>query len=277
MPMSAERKVQGDRWTNLSTPEAVAGAVRRLEEIGNTPSEIAARKRFLDLLNLKPGHRVLDVGAGTGIVTLDVARRVAPEGEVTALDPSAGLLELAEHNAKAAGLGSAIRAQVGDARDLPFPDESFDHALCHWVLLHVEPHLQVLREMARVARPGGCLMCVEVDWETAVVHPGERDLTRRILQANTDRKLDGWTGRKLVPLLREAGLRNVTVEPIVDIECSNESWAWRSFLASRVQVAVEAGAATAQEAQQWMKDIDKAAKAGRYFFSVTQFAVMGEV
>lgn len=275
--MSAERKVEGDRWTNLSTSEAVADAVRRLEEIGNTPSEIVARKRFLDLLDLKPGHRVLDVGAGTGIVTLDVARRVAPDGEVVALDPSDKLLEFAERDATIAGMRDVVRVQVGDARALPFPDGSFDHALCHWVLLHVEPQLQVVQEMARVVRPDGRVMCVEVDWETAIVHPGERNLTRRILQANTDRQVDGWMGRRLIPLLREAGLRNVKAEPIVAVECNNESRGWHWFLASRAEGAVEAGGVTTQEAEQWYRTIEEAAKVGRYFFSVTQFAVMGEV
>ena len=88
-------------------------------------------------------------------------------------------------------------------RTLPFPDGAFDRSFCRWVLLHVEAAEAVVREMRRVARPGGRIMCVEADWETVTVYPGERRLTRRILNFSSDRHIEGWSGRRLAPLLRE--------------------------------------------------------------------------
>lgn len=84
-----------DRWAELQTPEAVAAAARRMKQLGTSPSELAARQQFLDLLPPQAGERVLDVGAGTGEIAVELLRRVQPGGTVTALDPSAGLLDMA--------------------------------------------------------------------------------------------------------------------------------------------------------------------------------------
>lgn len=255
----------------------MANAVRRLHTLASTPAEIRARARALDLLALQPGHRVIDVGAGTGVLALEIARRAGPGTPVTALDSSWRLLELAAQTAKETGLAERVDTLTGDARALPFPDDAFDRAICHWLLLHVAPAERVLHEMRRVVRPGGRVVCVEVDWETAIVHPGERRLTRRILQASADRHVDGWMGRRLSSLMLDAGLERVRIEPIVDVDDGTGNAGWLDFLSSRARYAFESAVVTEQEATHWYQAIQSAAEAGRYFFSLTQFAVVGEV
>ncbi len=267
--MSGERR---DRWAALDDAEAVAQAAHRLRQLGALPSEQAARARFLDLLAPRPGERVLDVGAGIGQLTLEIARRVSPGGEVTALDPSRGLLAIAREQADASGLGDRISVEVGDARALPQADGTFDIALCHWVLLHVDPPEAVVEEMVRVLRPGGRILCVEVDWETLTLHPGDREVTRGIVQANVDRQVDGQMGRKLVPLFRRAGLTRVQVEPLVAIDTEG---AWLGLVESRVSNAVDAGRVSATDAARWWAALQEAVPEGDYFLSLTQFAVLG--
>jgi ubiquinone/menaquinone biosynthesis C-methylase UbiE len=257
-----------DNWSHLEEPEAVARAVDRLMQLDTIPSEIAARRRILELMAVESGHRVLDVGAGIGTYAAPLAELVGPSGRVVALDPSAALLG---HIASAASLETV----VGDARAMPLEDNTFDRALCHWVLLHIDPMAAVVNEMKRVVAPNGTLTCVEVDWDTAIVHPGDRELTRAILHAGADRPIDGWAGRRLVPLLRECGLDNVTVEPIVDVHCDGNSGGWLPFVESRVDVAVSAGRIQPEEGARWWADIERAAAEQRYFFSVTQFVVQG--
>jgi len=266
-----------DAWSDVRSPEDVARAVDRLAAFASAAAEVAARDRFLERLDLQSGARVLDVGAGTGALTLDLAARIAPAGKVIALDPSAELLSHVIEAARARDVAALVEIRAADAREMPFADDSFDRALCHWVLLHVERPERVVSEMVRVVRPGGTVMCVEVDWETAIVHPGDRETTRRILHASCDRHLDGWTGRRLVPWLRAAGLDAVECLPIVDVDDGSTAQPWRNFLIERAKLAVASGAVTEEEARAWSDAIEDAYREGSAFFSVTQFAAWGRV
>jgi ubiquinone/menaquinone biosynthesis C-methylase UbiE len=274
--MSASPPERTDGWTVLDTPERVATAVRKLERMGRTEAERSARRRCLDLLALRPGERIVDVGAGTGSITLDIAARLCPGGQVVAVDPSAALLDHARGAAEETGLGDVFKAEVGDGRALPFADQSFDAAFCHWVLLHVDPAATVVQELMRVTRPGGRVMCVEMDWETAIVHPGERALTRRILNFSNDRHVEGWSGRRLTSLFNECGLIDVTVEAIVDVDQRGDA-TWLEFIRERAEYAVRGGVVSDPEARVWTEAIQAAAAGDRYFFAVTQFAVLGRV
>ena len=266
-----------DAWSAIRAPEDVERAVDRLAAFGSAPSEISARERFLKRFDLHPGARVLDVGAGIGTVTFDIAARVAPNGAVVALDPSAELLARLSEAARARGVESIVDVRVADAREMPFTDDAFDSALCHWVLLHVDCPEQVVAEMVRVVRAGGTVMCVEVDWDTAIVHPGDRAITRRILHASCDRHIDGTSGRRLVPWLRAAGLGDVECLPIVDVDDGSDGPTWRAYLRERASLAVARSAVTEEEARTWWDAVDAAYRAGSAFFSVTQFAVWGRV
>jgi SAM-dependent methyltransferase len=160
---------------------------------------------------------------------------------------------------------------------LPLPDGAFDRSFCRWLLLHIDAAETVAREMWRVTRPGGRVMCMEADWETVTVYPGERGLTRRILNFSSDRHIEGWSGRRLAPLLRGCGLTNVSVQPIVIVDNASDGLEWVGFLHQRADMATSAGVVSEAEAASWRQAIDRAAAAGSYFFSLTQFAVWGNV
>ena len=266
-----------DRWSDMSDPETAAEAARRLAYRATAPSEIEARRRALDLLDPRPGEIVIDVGAGSGVLSLELAARVAPGGRVFAVDPSAPLLAHARAAASAAGAGAMIDCRVADGRHLPFGLAAFDAAFSHWVLLHVDQPGAVIGEMKRVTRHGGRVMCVEMDWETTIVHPAPVATTRRILHHSQSRQVDGWSGRRLSPLFRAAGFRDITVEPIVDVDEGGGNRAWLDYLVERAAMAVVAKVVTEQEGRNWTGRLEEAFAAGRFFFSVTQFAVMGRV
>jgi SAM-dependent methyltransferase len=266
-----------DDWTSLDTPDAAAAAIAKLETRAKSAAEIAARERYLSLLDLCPGQAVLDVGAGTGCVAIEMARRVGPGGRVVALDPSATLVAYGREAATRSGVGDILEWRIGRAEVLPLADGAFDRAFCRWVLLHVDAAEAVVREMRRVTRPGGRIMCVEADWETVTVYPGERILTRRILNFSSDRHIEGWSGRRLAPLLRECGIANVSVQAIVTVDDASEGLEWVRFLHERAEMAASAGAISKAESVAWREAIDRAVALRRYFFSFTQFAVWGDV
>ena len=102
-------------------------------------------------------------------------------------------------------------------------------------------------------------------------------ITRRILQHSQSRQVDAWSGRRLSPLFREAGFRDIVVEPIVDIDEGKGDRVWLDYLIERAAIAVADKVITEQEARHWTERLEDAFAAGRFFFSVTQFAVMGRV
>lgn len=109
----------------------------------------------LRLLDIQPGERMLEVGAGTGHALAEMARRGA---HLTALDIAEGMLQAARKRNQAAGLeGAAVNFVQGDALRLPFPSENFDAVFISFTLeLFDTPEIPlVLAECRRVLRPGG--------------------------------------------------------------------------------------------------------------------------
>lgn len=100
-----------------------------------------------------PGMKVLDLANGTGEPAISLASRVGDRGHVTATDLSAGLLEIATHRARSRGLKN-FSAQVTDAHQLPFPENSFDLATSRFGVMFFRDPVAALRELGRVLRPG---------------------------------------------------------------------------------------------------------------------------
>ena len=275
--MDATRPERTDGWSNVAGAERVAEAAEKLVGLGRSAAEIRVRERYLDLLSLRSGEIVIDVGAGAGIVTVELARRVAPGGRVFAADPSAGLLERARAITREAGIGHLVDVRVADGRVLPFGPAAFDAAFCHWVLLHVDRPEEVIAEMKRVTRRGGRVLAVEPDWGTAMVHPGDTSITRRILNHSTDRHVDAWVGRRLPGLFTAAGFAEVVVQPLVLMDRGGEDRAWLSWLLEKAQHALDNAVIVRDDYAAWTNDLEAAFAAGTFFFGLTEFAVLGRL
>jgi ubiquinone/menaquinone biosynthesis C-methylase UbiE len=115
-----------------------------------------ASRMMLDLANVGPGLRVLDVAAGAGDQTRDVAMRVGPSGYVLATDLSPGILEFAQANARAAGLTN-VDIKVADGENLGLGEASFDAAVCRLGLMFYPDPLKGLREIHHALKPGARL------------------------------------------------------------------------------------------------------------------------
>jgi SAM-dependent methyltransferase len=103
---------------------------------------------------LDPGEVVLDLGSGAGADVLIAARRVSPGGRAIGLDMTPGMLELARKNAAEAGADN-VEFLEGYLEDIPLPDGTVDVVLSNCVINLAADKGLVLREAARVLRPGG--------------------------------------------------------------------------------------------------------------------------
>ena len=108
--------------------------------------------RLVKFAGIKPGHRVLDVACGTGVVAITAARH---EAHVTALDLTPELLSVARDNAQIAGV--AVDWHEGDVEGLPFDADSFDVVVSQYGHMFAPRPEVAVREMLRVLRPGGVL------------------------------------------------------------------------------------------------------------------------
>jgi ubiquinone/menaquinone biosynthesis C-methylase UbiE len=130
--------------------DKVAAEFDRLTERFSAPIAM----RMIELAQLKPSDCILDVGTGTGLVALRVARLLAG-GRVTGIDHSRGMMEQAWAKARRSDLCDVVAFRQMDAEQLDFPDQSFDVVLSLFALFHFPDPSRALTEMHRVLRPGG--------------------------------------------------------------------------------------------------------------------------
>jgi demethylmenaquinone methyltransferase/2-methoxy-6-polyprenyl-1,4-benzoquinol methylase len=108
------------------------------------------------------GGNALDVATGTGNIAIALAERIGPRGSVIATDFSQGMMRPGPGKAARAGVGGVVRFMAADALDLPFPDNTFDCVTMGFAMRNVTDIARAFREMARVTKPGGRIVCLEV-------------------------------------------------------------------------------------------------------------------
>jgi ubiquinone/menaquinone biosynthesis C-methylase UbiE len=181
-----------------------------LDRLAALPQIQHVRRVARTALDVRPGQRLLDAGCGGGEVARELARLVGPEGEVTAVDLSAGLIAAAT----ARDGGSGVRFAVGDVTDLDFPDDTFDGVRCERVIQHVADADTAVRELARVVRPGGHVCLVDTDWESFLADGMPAELMAEMDVLGRQLGLIRPAGRLLRGRLLRAGIREVTAEPV---------------------------------------------------------------
>ncbi len=137
--------------------DRIAGLYDRMNSVMTAGLHHQWRRRAADLAALAPGDRALDVATGTGDLALELAGRVAPGGEVVGVDFSEKMLELARVKA-----GPRVRFESGNALALAYPDDAFDAATVGFGARNFSDLARGLSEMARVVRPGGRVVVLEI-------------------------------------------------------------------------------------------------------------------
>jgi phosphatidylethanolamine/phosphatidyl-N-methylethanolamine N-methyltransferase len=162
-----------------------------------------ARRLSIDRLRLASDNRVLIVGAGTGL-DLDF---LPPNVHVTAIDVTPAMLKHLDR--RAAGTGRSVTARIMDARQLAFPDSSFDAVVMHLILAVMPEPERGLREAVRVLKPGGRIAVFD-----KFLRDEERpSLKRRLLNAIA-KPLFSDLNRRLGPLIAGTPLVIERDEPV---------------------------------------------------------------
>jgi demethylmenaquinone methyltransferase / 2-methoxy-6-polyprenyl-1,4-benzoquinol methylase len=148
--------------------DRIAGLYDRMNGVMTAGMHHRWRRRAADLAAVPAGGRALDVATGTGDLALELARRLNSEGEVIGADFSPRMLELAR--GKAAAIAGELRGQIhfelANALELPFPDDQFDAATVGFGARNFSSLERGLDEMARVVKPGGRVVVLEITTPT---------------------------------------------------------------------------------------------------------------
>ncbi len=225
------------------------------------------------LLDLHPGLRVLDVGIGTGEDAREMAKRVAPTGEVVGLDLSQIMVDIARQRSIDTNL--PVRFTQGDVQDLPFADTSFDRCYADKTFLHVPDPRLALVELLWVTRPGGLLVTVDGDQETQVLDTPYPDVTRRFFRFRNDGMQQPSIAHHMYALFKEFGIVDVQVEPLTRVTTDYESIQPVAHFIEGIGSAQQNGVVTAEEAGQWIAYLEEAMRTGRFFHSITWFITTG--
>jgi SAM-dependent methyltransferase len=160
------------------------------------------------------GTVVLEAGCGVGAQTVTIAR-ASPHAQICSVDISEQSLQAAKARVAEAGLGNVAFLQ-GDIFRLPFRPRTFDHVFVCFVLEHLRDPLAALASLKQLLKPGGTITVIEGDHGSTYFHPDSMD-AHRAIQCLVDLQArgggDALIGRKLYPLLVEAGFQSVTVSP----------------------------------------------------------------
>jgi arsenite methyltransferase len=154
---------------------------------------------------LHAGETVLDLGSGGGIDVLLSAERVGPAGTAHGLDMTDEMLALARENARKAGVEN-VQFHKGYIEEIPLPDASVDVVISNCVINLSADKPKVLREVARVLRPGGRFAVSDV-----IADEDMDEATRADMQAYTGCIAGALTQREFIRALADAGLADVDI------------------------------------------------------------------
>jgi SAM-dependent methyltransferase len=175
-------------------------------------------RAIVERLPIAPGDLVLDVASGDGCYSIWLAERA---GQIIGVDMSASYIALAQSQVAASRYASRISFKRADAIALPLADNSVDLAWCAQSLFSLPEPLAVLREMARVTRPGGHIAILESDTLHQVLLPWPAELELAVRQAQLETLAAEYAqvgpnkfyiGRNLYSLFHQCGITSCTVQ-----------------------------------------------------------------
>ena len=161
------------------------------------------REETVRLAQVVPGNSVLEVGCGTGTLTLAAKRQAGPSGKVYGIDIIPGMIEASQH--KAAQAKEEITFQLGGIDNIPFPANHFDVVLCSFMIFHMseQTRRKGITEVYRVLKPQGRWLVLDL---TLPTQPLQRFIAQKLLGGMLQHEL-----HELIPLMEAAGFSNIEI------------------------------------------------------------------
>lgn len=159
------------------------------------------REMTVGLAQVKPGDSVLEVGCGTGTLTLAAKRKAGPSGKAFGIDLIPGMIEASRR--KAAQANEEITFQLGSINDIPFSENQFDVVMCSFMIFHMseDTRRKGIAEIHRVLKPQGRLLVLDL---ALPAQPVQRVIAKTLFGGMLGHDL-----RELLPLMEVSGFSEV--------------------------------------------------------------------
>ena len=172
---------------------------------------------FDNILKLKHGMKILDVGCGTGYLTIDIAKKVFPDGSVVGLDRSRKLMKYGIEKAEQNNIRN-IEFIRGDGRNIQYPNNYFDLVFSKYMLQNYSSNLvPFVKEMKRVVKDNGKIVAIDRENISATWPPFSNAYQKLLKAMEEYERIIGWgdrtTGRKLYSAFVKSGLSRIFVCP----------------------------------------------------------------
>jgi SAM-dependent methyltransferase len=270
-------RAQDTGYQHVDAAERPDELLVRMDEHAAWESTVTLRGWTREHLHPATGQRLLDVGCGLGDGARALAGDLGPAGEVVGIDASTVMLEAARTRWDADCPAYFV---VGDAQALALPDASFNAARSERMLQWLPDPAAAVAELARVVRPGGRIALIDTDWGSLDVEIGDPDLSDAVRRTmSVERRRPSRVGRRLADLAHDAGLGEVAQTQAVQRWTEWDPDASPSpigFFPVRdlADDALDAGELSADDAERFMQQAERAAREGRFVLSLTAYAIV---
>ena len=247
-------------------------AARLMEEFNASVGARRRRTRLLQVLALKPGEHVLDIGSGPGHYALEMAAAVGDSGRVAGVDTSPNSIETAQR--RCTGLAN-VSFSLRNATDLPFDEATFDAAISTQTFEYLPNVGEALLEVFRVLKPGGRALIHDTEWDAWAWHSSDRARMNRIMEVWDNHLADPHLPQTLGSKLTAAGFKDVGIEPLVHVETTCDPADMNAILIKFIAGYVTSQGISEGEATAWADDLRELGLRGDYFFSSNEFIFTG--
>jgi SAM-dependent methyltransferase len=228
------------------------------------PDSVRLRHRTYELLQVERGSRMVDVGCGAGTAVAELAALGAD---------AVGIDAAPEAVAFARELHPGCRFEVGDAQQLPFPDQSLDGYRAEKLYHALDDPDKACAEARRVLAPGGRIVLAGQDWELFAIDSDDPALTRTILTACADEMVNGRVARRYRTLLLDTGFEDVSCEVHTAVLTDPEL---ALFTVTRLATgAARAGVVSEAQADVWLAEQRRRADRDRLLVTIPLFLAAG--